>query len=307
MKLLPRSILALSAALPLTLALAGEAHAGTLQVRDDVNVLTPADEAALRAQVDAQPFDVRVWTTDTALDRAAFDARVSRLVASQRMVVIAVDPTHHRTSVHFGIGAGVPRERFAAIGDAGDASFRAGQWRAGVSAIIDATRANATVTQAQRQRAGFPWGLVLLGVGTIAGVALLVRFVRGRANQMGGYPGTNPNAPGYYQPGPGYPPQGGGYGPNFGPGYGPGPGYGGGSGVGAGLVGAGLGGLAGYALGSAMANREQHHAADHNASNADTGGFSDGGGNDFDAGGSTSDWGGGDGGGDFGGGGGGDW
>lgn len=101
MKLIPRSVLALSAALPLTLALAGEAHAGTLQVRDDVYVLTPADEAALRAQVDAQPFDVRVWTTDTALDRAAFDARVARLVASQRMVVIAVDPSHHRTSVHF--------------------------------------------------------------------------------------------------------------------------------------------------------------------------------------------------------------
>lgn len=302
MKLIPRSVLALSAALPLTLALAGDAHAGTLQVRDDVNVLTPDDESALRAQVDAQPFDVRVWTTDTALDRASFDARVSRLVASPRMVVIAVDPTHHRTSVHFGINAGVPRERFAMIGDAGDASFRAGQWRGGVAAIIDATRANASTSQ--RQSAGFPWGLVLLGVGTIAGVALLVRFVRGRASEMGGYPGTNPNAPGYYPQGPQYPSQGG-YGPNYGPNYGPG--YNG-SGVGAGLVGAGLGGLAGYALGSAMANREHHHGADHvDTSSADSGGFS--GGNDYDAGGSTSDWGGGDGGGgggDFGGGGG-DW
>ena len=296
-----RLALALTAALPLSAALSGEALAGTLQVRDDVNVLSDADESALRAQVDAMPFDVRVWTTDTALSRAAFDAQVSRLVASPTMVVIAVDPTHRRTSVHFGLRTGVARERFAAIGDAGDASFRAGQWRSGISSIVDATRANISAPNTQRAAAGFPWGLVLLGVGTIAGVAMLVRFVRGRASQMGGYPGTNPNAPGYYDQGP-YGPQGG-YGPNYGPHHGPGPGYSGGSGLGAGLVGAGLGGLAGYAIGSAMANRDEHHSADHGSANADTGGFSSG--SDYDAGGSTSDWGdSGGGGGDFGGG---DW
>lgn len=77
-------------------------------------------------------------------------------------------------------------------------------------------------------------------------------------------------------------------------------------GLGAGILGAGVGGLAGYAIGSAMANREEHHGDDHYAG-SDVGGGTE----NYDAGGSTSGWdSGGDGGGDFGGGGdsgGGDW
>ncbi|MEZ4390292.1 MAG: hypothetical protein R3A48_04285 [Polyangiales bacterium] len=295
---------ALALSLPLGLALGGVANAGTLQVRDEASLLTPADVSALRAQVEAQPFDVRVWTTRSGTDRAAFDARVGRLVASPRMVVIAVDPVHRRTSVHFGLSTGVAAERYQAIRDAGATSFRTSEWRGGLSAIVRATGESATMRPARGARStGFPWALVLLGVGTIAGVALLVRFVRGRAQQMGGYPGSNPNAPGYYDPNAGHGGMnyGPGYGPNYGPGYGPnyGPGYGpsGGSGLGAGLVGAGLGGLAGYAIGRSMSNTESH-GAEHGS----FGSSHDAGGGDFDAGGGASDWGdsgGGDGGGDW--------
>ena len=295
------AVRSLALALPLTVALAGTAHAGTLQVRDEASLLSPADTSALRGEVDALPFDVRVWTTNNSASRATFDAQVGRLVSSPRMVVIAVDPVNRRTSVHFGLNLGVPSAQHQGIRDAAGPSFRQSDWRGGMSAIVRATAQHATMSPVRAQSAGFPWGLVLLGIGTIAGVALLVRFVRGRAQQMGGYPGANPHAPGYYDPN--MPPQGGmNYGPGYHPGYGPGYGPSGGSGLGAGLVGAGLGGLAGYAIGRSMSDQTEHHGAESNASSA---GF-DSGGDSYDAGGGTSDWGGGDsGGGDSGGGG--DW
>jgi hypothetical protein len=286
------------------------ALAGNLQVRDPGDVLPAMEETNLREAARAWPFDARVVVSSEMTSRADFDRYVGAQVASANMVVVGVDPTHRFTSVHFGTGTRIARERFSAIENAGDGWFRQGQWRGGIEAILSSansavgsgspgTRADGPVGNTNDSAPSFPWGLMLLGLGGVAIAVMVFRAARNRA-QMGPMgPGADPYRAQQYPPG--YNPNGpGAYGPGYGPGYGPQPG--GMGGLGAGILGAGVGGLAGYALGSHMANRDESHGS--------PGGFGsssdDSGGSSFDAGGSSSGWddGGGGGGGDFGGGGG---
>lgn len=286
---------------PLAAALCGllataTANAGTLQLRDSADLLTPDDESALRASGARYDFDVRVVTDTRYADRATFDRYVAAQVDGPSTLVIGVDPMHRRTAVHFGRGLRVPTTRYGAIENAGDASFRQAQWRQGIEAIaLEAQSAAGTAVgddaaaPTASQRPSFPWGMVFLAGGAVLVVAMLVRAARRRAQ------GYDPSAAGPYRGYEAPPSAGGGYGYGYPPQQ---PG----SGLGAGLLGAGLGGVAGYALGHAMADR------DHDAPSADT--HHDAG--NWDAGGGTSDWDGGGGGGDFGGGGdagggGGDW
>lgn len=303
----------LSGALLALLLVPATALAGTLQIRDPGDVLPPLEETNLREAARAWPFDARVVVTTEMSSRADFDRYVGAQVASANMVVVGVDPTHRMTSVHFGTGTRIARERFSAIENAGDGWFRQGQWRGGIEAILSSassavgsgspgTVANGPLESSPvgspQEAPSFPWGLVLLGLGGVAVLAMVFRGMRNRA-QMGGMgPGADPYRAQQYPPG--YNPNGPAYGPGYGPGYGPQ----GGSGLGAGILGAGVGGLAGYALGSAMANREEHHGGDGGFGGSDNSG---GGGGGFDAGGSSSGWDdGGGGGGGFDGGGGGD-
>jgi len=270
------------------------------------------EEANLREAARAWPFDARVVVTTEMSSRADFDRYVGAQVASANMVVVGVDPTHRMTSVHFGTGTRIARERFSAIENAGDGWFRQGQWRGGIEAILSSassavgsgspgTVANGPMDSRQ-EAPSFPWGLVLLGLGGVAVLAMVFRAARNRT-QMGMGPGADPYRAQQYPPG--YNPNGPAYGPGYGPGYGPQ----GGSGLGAGILGAGVGGLAGYALGSAMAHRDEQHGGGGVFGGSDDGG----GGGSCDAGGSSSGWD--DGGGGFdgggggfdGGGGGGDW
>ncbi len=298
----------LSGALLAALLIPVTAAAGTLQVRDPSDMLTAQDEAGLREAARAWPFDARVVVTTEMSSRSALDRYVGAQVSSPNMVVVGVDPTHRFTSVHFGTGTRIARDRYSAIENAGDQWFRAGQWRGGVEAIFASANGAVGSGAASPAAAGeatnseapsFPWGLMLLGIGGVLVVVMVFRAMRNR-QAMGGAYGGDPyraqQGPGPYgQPG-GFAP---GYGPNYGPGYGPQQG----SGLGAGILGAGLGGVAGYALGSAMANRDEHHGADANAGSDHS--------SNYDAGGSSSGWDDGGGGGDFGGGdaggGGGDW
>lgn len=293
--------LAAAAALSSVLALGGSALAGTLQVRDDADLLTPAQEAQLRASAARYDFDARVLTDTRFSRRADFDRHVAAQLAGANMVVVGIDPVHRWSSVHFGTGARIATARFSAIENAGDASFRGARWDEGVGAIFRAAQqavgsAAAGDAQAGASRPSFPWGYVIFGLLAVGGIALAVRAFR-RAQGPTDNAWRRPDA-GYAQPP--YPPPSAGYGPGYG-GYGPQPG-GFGSGLGTGIAGAALGGLAGYAIGNAMANRgEETHGA---AAEGDNG--------NWDAGGSASGWddGGGGGGGDFGGdagGGGGDW
>ena len=298
----PRSLVA-ATTLAACLALAGSASAGTVQVRDDADLLTPAQETQLRASGARYAFDARVLTDSRFSSRADFDRHVASQLAEANMVVVGIDPVHRWSSVHFGTGTRIAADRFAAVENAGDAYFRGSRWDDGFNAILGAAQqsvgsAAAGEAAPGESRGGFPWRYVIFGLLAVGGIALAARAFRRAQPALGGGNWNNP-AQGYAQGPYGGPTPGPGYGPNYGPGYG---GYAPpGGGLGTGIAGAALGGLAGYALGNAMANRgEETHGAAASEGNNDT----------WDAGGSASGWDGGGGGGDFGGGdagGGGDW
>lgn len=301
------------------------ALAGNLQVRDPGDALPALEEANLREAARAWPFDARVIVSSEMSSRADFDRYVGAQVSSANMVVVGVDPAHHFTSVHFGTGTRIARERFSAIENTGDGWFRQGQWRGGIEAILSSASSavgsgspgagtsgplsngplgNGPLGNGDSNQSApsFPWGMILLGLGGVAVAVMVFRAARNRAQAGPMGPGADPYRAQQYPPG--YNPNGpGGYGPGYGPQQG------GMGGLGAGILGAGVGGLAGYALGSHMANRDESHTGVGGASSDDNGGSS------FDAGGASSGWdagggGGGDfggGGGDAGGGGGGDW
>lgn len=272
------------------------AFAGTLQVKDEENLLSSADRSALESAVRDYPFDVRVLTT--AAHASDFDEYVVKQGSTSDMVVVGVDKEHRRTSVHFGKGSHIARSEFHAIKEAGNPSFRSGDFGTGIQAILSRAKeaygtapvtdpraaSNETGVAPAPTSGGFPFGWVVLG-GLVFVAFLAMRRVF--ANRGGGAY-QQPNFP--QGQGPGY--------PGYGPGYGPG---GGGSGLGAGIVGAGLGGLAGYELGKTMGEREQRER--------EGGMFGGGSGNDdndrgnWDAGGDSGGWDDSGGGGDFGGGG----
>lgn len=304
---------ALGALLLAALLVSAQAFAGVLQFRDSADLFTPDQEASLRQRAASYPFDVRVLSDNSVADREQFNRYVAAQVSSPNMVVIGVSPSLRRTSVHFGRSTGIASSRYRAIDDAGDAYFRQGDWSGGVGAILNRAAMEvgtaptsgaspapsregdpAVVTPAQRS-SGFPWGLLLCGLGGFALLAVLFRAMRARSASAG-FGGALYRQGGY---GPDYNQ---GYGPNYGPGYGPQGGSGMGTAVGAGLAGAALGGLAGYAAGRAMGDDERDFGQERQGG---FGGGNDGGGG-FDGGGSSSGWDdGGGGGGGFDGGGGG--
>jgi len=87
-------------------------------------------------------FDVKVVVAATD-SRAALDAKVASMVNSANTLAIGVDPVHHYTFTHFGVGAGVPRDQYQEIARAGNGEFKQGHWGAGINAII----ANATAAR----------------------------------------------------------------------------------------------------------------------------------------------------------------
>src|SRR3954468_1836662 len=94
------------------------AFAGTLQVKDEENILSAADRSALEGAVRDYPFDVRVLTS--AAHASDFDRYVGEQVSKPDMVVVGVDKEHRRTSVHFGKGSHIARSEFHAIEQAGN-------------------------------------------------------------------------------------------------------------------------------------------------------------------------------------------
>jgi tetratricopeptide (TPR) repeat protein len=67
-----------------------------------------------------------------------------------------------------------------------------------LKARISGTTQNiAPMTSAQPAHEGFPWGLMLLGIGLIALIAIVVRALANRNNAPVIYPGNNPNGASY--------------------------------------------------------------------------------------------------------------
>jgi hypothetical protein len=289
------------------LAVAVDANAGSLVVRDEAQVFTPGDTEQLRAIVAKAPFDARLVTTTSYADQPGFSRFVGTLVSEPNMVVLGIDPTHHHVQVHFGTGSHIPQASWPAIERAGNDAFKRAAWeeggadifRAAATAVSTGGGAAAPVTSPAGDSGGS-----LLGMGLIVMLVIGVIFVAIVAAVL--FAIFRRRSPGYgsvgYGGGAPYP---GGGGPYYGPGgtrgaMGP---------LGGGLIGAGLGGVAGYELGKMEGEREQR-GYDQGGFGAGGGGSSTSGNGSFDAGGGGSSWddsgSSGGGGSDFGGGGGGD-
>jgi hypothetical protein len=293
------------------LAVAADANAGSLVVRDEAQIFTPGDTEQLRAIVAKAPFDARLVTTSNYVDQPGFSRFVGTMVSEPNMVVLGIDPQHHHVQVHFGTGSHIPQADWPAIERAGNDAFKRTAWEEGGAdvfrAAATAVTSGAGVVTPATSPAGASAGsflvvglIAVLVIGIVLAAILFAVFRR--------------RSPGF-----GAVPYGGGAGPypgGGGPYYGPGGTRGAMGPLGGGLIGAGLGGIAGYELGKMEGEHEQR--------GYDQGGYGGGGGGSstpdngsFDAGGGGSSWddsgssggGGGDfggGGGDFGGGGGGD-
>jgi hypothetical protein len=269
------------------LAVAVDANAGTLTVRDDARALLPADADHLRALVAQAPFDARLVITTAYADQAELSRYVAQLVSEPNMVVVGIDPQHRHVQVHFGTGSHIPQPQWAAIERAGNDAFKRGAWEEGGADIFRAAAGAVTgtggVAVPGTAGSGFLGALpVILLIGGVIVVAALF-FARRRSQPYGGgYGGGSPfpgNGPGPY------------YGPGGAPGGGMGP-------LGGGILGAGLGGVAGYELGKMEGERERGGGF------GNSGGNPSGGNGSFDQGGGGSSWGdSGGGGSDFGGGG----
>lgn len=271
---------------------ASVAVAGTLQIRDESALLTPADRVQLQNSARAYPFDVRVVITSALPSRAAFDRYIHHQVTEPDLMVIGIDPVHRATSVHFGRGMRIARVHFRTIEDAGDPFFRRGDWRGGIDAIVRraAEFVGTAPASGDRSEDARSWRqsvtpFIVLGLLLLGGVLVAVIVFSRRSREAYGH-GSVPDP---YRDN-AVPP----FGPNYGPGgsggmgYGPPPPQGPGA-LGAGLIGAGLGGLAGYALGRAAAEAEHHHEH-HVHSDSDVAETVSSDDNNYDAGGSTSGW-----------------
>ncbi len=284
------------------LAVAVDASAGTLTMRDEAQVFTPGDTAQLRSIVAQAPFDARLVTTNSYPDQAGFSRFVGTLVSAPNMVVVGIDPQHHHVQVHFGTGSHIAEANWPTIERAGNDAFKRSAWEEGGADIFRA----ATTAVGQGAVTAPGTSPSTAGSGSFLGVGLFIMLVVGVILAVTLYAVFRRRSPGYgsvgYGGGAPFP---GGQGPYYGPGgtrgaMGP---------LGGGLIGAGLGGVAGYELGKMEGERERRgfdqggfDAGGGGSSTPDTGSSAAGGGGSrWDDSGSS-----GGGGGDFGGGGGGD-
>lgn len=142
--------------------------------------------AIARINATRWPFDLHV-VTGTFSSRDALERVVHDEVTGPTVLAIGIDRDHHFTSVHFGVGTHVAVSARDAIGRAGNASFKAGDFAGGVLAIGDASaaaivRAESHVGVASTAPAPvehgswWPWALAFGVVVSVAAVAIwLVR------------------------------------------------------------------------------------------------------------------------------------
>jgi len=166
------------------LAMAADANAGTLVLRDEAQILTPADAAQLKASVAQAPFDARLVTTTNYADPAGFSRFVGMMVSEPNMVVVGIDPQHHRIEVQFGTATRIPEADRPAIERAGDEAFERRAWEEGG---VDVFRA-ATVAVSSRGRPATPVGLVVVLVVGVLLAAAVVAVLRRRSPGHGAVP-----------------------------------------------------------------------------------------------------------------------
>ena len=125
------------------------AHAGKVDIRDDVGLLSATDRLDIEEAAGSIPFDVRVLVAQSARSRSAFESMVSAEVTTPRVLAIGLDPAHQQTVARFGSGLSVPGFRWNAITEAGSIAFRGKEWGRGIALIATTARdSSETVTVA---------------------------------------------------------------------------------------------------------------------------------------------------------------
>ena len=123
--------------LPIGLAFslwASAALAGSLQLQDEVHLLSSSDVSTLKTTASRWPFDTHILIAN-AEAKAILEARAHALVDGPNVVVIAMDPKHHTTVVRVATGTRVKTMDFDSIASAGNPAFRESRWVTGLEAI----------------------------------------------------------------------------------------------------------------------------------------------------------------------------
>lgn len=319
-----RLMASLAIVLSLFVALSSSAWAGNVTIQDDANLINSSDESSLQNKAKSFNYNVTIYTSNAFNSVNDFTNEVNNRLSrtSGNTIIIGVSGNLKNTRIA-AKGISVDSPEATQISQAANSFFQAGNYGAGINAMLDRTNQLARVgttssgsssngtrsTSNSSSGGGFPFlGCIVIGI--IALVAMSI-FGAGRRravrndyhNNPAGGPGyggpgygagPGPGGPGYGNPGygnPGYN-NNGGYNNNNG-GYNNG-GYnnggynnGGGSGLGAGLAGGAIGavggGLIGYELGRQSGN--------NNDVGSGGGSFNSGAGGSSDAGSGGSDWG----------------
>lgn len=114
-------------------------HAGTIQIRDEVNLLSSADRNIIEHSAGDWPFDLRLVISNSSRNKSAFEGEISREVVGPRTLAVGVDPLHRFTVVRFGVGLSVPSDEWNRISQAGNNAFRSKFWGKGITDIGDMT------------------------------------------------------------------------------------------------------------------------------------------------------------------------
>lgn len=154
-------------------------------VDDPSGILSASDYASVNGV--SSPLDVKIIVTSTD-SKPGLDMHVHDLVTSANTLAIGIDPVHHYTFTHFGTGTGISRSDYQGVARAGNGEFHAGNWAAGIRAIINAANAASSegqhgtvvvqepTTVVEHSAAAWPY---LLGFGVMAVICLIAwRWMR---------------------------------------------------------------------------------------------------------------------------------
>jgi hypothetical protein len=169
------------------------ALAGTITVHDSAGFVPSGDIEKLRTDANDWPFDVHILAQNVAsLDMLEENAHLA--VTGPNVLVIAIDPAHHKTVVRFGNSTGIKPGDYDSISAAGNAHFRAHNIAQGFEVILARARASresvsalstSTTPVVITNERGLSWsawlGIVLLFTGFVTVIVLLYR--RSKRNQ----------------------------------------------------------------------------------------------------------------------------
>jgi len=158
----------------------GLAQAGTFQVRQGTDFLKFSEYNELQAKAQDWPFDVHLLAESTETLQVLED-RAHDWVNGPNVMVVAIDPVHHRVVTRYGTGLQVKTGDYDSITAAGNTHFRAQENAQGVVAIV--TRAKAS-SEAKVALVGQEEPIIIQGglsTGTWVGLSLLFVLVCGVA------------------------------------------------------------------------------------------------------------------------------